>query len=118
MIFILIIMLLNLNYFAPNLIANEQANRRNSTKQTANFDSVKFFGAVKRVAYFYLILGASYWITCRVQTWWDGKEMSNNEARDFWHQMLIMGLVIELAKKAEGDSSIFNENSPVVSVNS
>jgi len=65
-------------------------------------------GAI-RVAVFYTIVFCAYHATNWVRERFFGIRPSHEEARAFWYDMLIMGIVIELANKAEGDCGIFNE---------
>ena len=62
-----------------------------------------------RVAAFYTIAFCTYHTTNWVRGHFFGISPSKEEARDFWYDLLIMALVIQLAAKAEGDCSIFNE---------
>ena len=94
------------------MVQNEQNTKplcNKSSCQEPFIDFSKTRRSAIRVAAFYTLV----WCTYHANSWaWErffGKVASKEEARDFWYDCLILAIVIELASKAEGDWSIFNQ---------
>lgn len=91
---------------------NEQITKPLSNAGSCSHPLVDFSKAARstmRVAVFYTSAFCAYHATNWVREHFFGVRLSQKDARDFWYDLLIMGLVVQLAAKAEGDFSIFNE---------
>lgn len=90
---------------------NVAMEEKKSCSGTSCFDGKRELRVLGRAALFYCLAGFSCFTAEKTLAWLFGRESTAQEVRNSWYDALIFILIMESARRAERDWSIFQRES-------